>query len=245
MGRGILGLGGSVSPSVIEYRQLTVRFHGRTVLHQIDGRVEAGSLTAIVGANGAGKSTLLRATLGLVPWASGSVQLHVPRQRVAYLAQRSDIQQGFPIAVLDCVMLGFWPSRRWWQGVGALQREQALQALDAAGLSSVAHRPVGELSAGQFQRMLFVRAILQDAQLILLDEPFNAVDTDTTRHLLSVIRQWHDEGRTVLAVLHDPEQVRRWFPRTLHLDDGHLASWGNTPEVLAEADAFRPAALAA
>ncbi len=244
LGRGVLGLGQRMSLPAVEFHNLTVRYHGRTALHHITGQVPKGSLTAIVGANGAGKSTLLRATLGLTPWASGSASLHVPRQRVAYLAQTSDIQRDFPISVLDCAMLGFWPSSRWWQGVGNGQRQHALHVLEQAGLAEVVHLPVGELSGGQFQRLLFVRAILQDAELILLDEPFAAVDTETTQHLLQVIQHWHQQGRTVLAVLHDAGQVRQWFPTALKLHEGRVVAWGNTASVLT-APITQSAALAA
>lgn len=224
--------------AVVTYRQLGLAHRGRIILRDIEGRIGRGSLTAVIGPNGAGKSTLLRATLGLLKPAHGEVICHVPRERIAYLAQQSQIDRQFPLSVLDCVMLGFWPAARLWRRVGVAQREAALHALDAAGLLDFASRPIATLSSGQFQRMLFVRVQLQDADFIVLDEPFNAVDTATTALLLDVVDGWHREGRTVLAVLHDYQQVRTRFPQALCLRDGRLLGWGPAGEVL---DSLAPA----
>lgn len=217
---------------------VSVAFRGRTVLQGVSGTFERGSMTAIVGANGAGKSTLLKAMMGLVPLSRGKVSLGVERKRIAYLAQQSSIERSFPLSVLDCVIQGFWPSSRLWRRIGADHIEAACEALDAVGLADLAERPVGSLSAGQFQRMLFVRVQLQNADFILLDEPFNAVDAKTTADLLDIISRWHDEGRTVAAVLHDHAQVRRHFPQTLLLARSPVA-WGPTAQVLCEENLWR------
>ena len=235
---------------LVQYQQVALAYRGDPILQDITGQLQAGSLTAIVGPNGAGKSTLLRATLGLHPVQHGHIQLGLARHQIAYLAQQAQIDRHFPVSVLDAVMLGYWPSSRLWRRVSAAQREHALQALGHAGLLAQAHQPVGVLSAGQFQRMLFVRVQLQDAGLIVLDEPFNAVDADTTQLLLGQIARWHAEGRTVLAVLHDYDQVRRSFPETLLLGAGRLIGWGATHQVLCTtnlqlAAAPRPMARAA
>jgi len=210
-----------------------VAYRGRTVLRDVTGGFAAGSLTAVVGPNGAGKSTLLKAIADLVPLAAGRVTRALPRHAMAYLAQQSSIERGFPLSVLDCVCLGFWPAARIWHRVSRAQREAACDALAAVGLGDVLDRPVGTLSAGQFQRMLFVRVQLQDARFILLDEPFNAVDAATTEALLRTVADWHAEGRTVVAVLHDHAQVRQWFPQTLLLAHAPVA-WGPTAEVLCD-----------
>ncbi|WP_342781861.1 ABC transporter ATP-binding protein [Verticiella sediminum] len=229
--RGSGGDAGAASMPVIRLDGVEVVLRGRRVLHSVTGGFEAGSLTAIVGANGAGKSTLLKAVMGLVPLACGDIELAVERQRIAYLAQQSGIERSFPLSVLDCVLLGFWPRVSLWRRVGREQRERALEALAGVGLADVAERPVGALSAGQFQRMLFVRVQLQDAGIILLDEPFNAVDARTTDELLEIVARWHGEGRTVAAVLHDHAQVRAHFPSTLLLAQAPVA-WGDTDAVL-------------
>ena len=212
-------------------RQLSVRYQGTEALSGIDGQFERGGLYAVVGANGAGKSTLLKAMLGLVPLAGGTVELHLPRARIAYLPQQCEIERGFPMLARDCVLLGAW------QRVGLLARVPAdLQArvdhaLAAVGMAQLAHRPIGALSAGQFQRLLFARLVVQDAELLLLDEPFNAIDAATTTLLLSLIRDWHEQGRTVVAVLHDHAQVRAHFPQAVLLAR-RLLAWGDTQHVL-------------
>lgn len=223
---------------VAQLDDVSVAFRGRTVLQGVSGTFERGSLTAIVGANGAGKSTLLKALMGLVPLSSGKVSLGVERKRIAYLAQQSSIERSFPLSVLDCVVQGFWPASRLWRRIDASHIEAAYAALDAVGLADLAERPVGNLSAGQFQRMLFVRVQLQNADFILLDEPFNAVDARTTADLLNIIASWHEQGRTVAAVLHDHSQVRRHFPQTLLLARAPVA-WGPTAQVLCEENLWR------
>lgn len=212
-------------------RQLSVRYQGVEALSGIDGQFERGGLYALVGANGAGKSTLLKAMLGLVPLAGGTVQLHLPRARIAYLPQQCEIERGFPMLARDCVLLGAW------QRVGLLARvprdvqARVDQALAAVGMAQLAHRPIAALSAGQFQRLLFARLMVQDAELLLLDEPFNAIDAATTTLLLSLIHDWHGQGRTVVAVLHDHAQVRAHFPQAVLLAR-HLVAWGDTARVL-------------
>lgn len=217
--------------ALVSVRQLSVRYQGTEALHGINGHFERGGLYAVVGANGAGKSTLLKAMLGLVPLAGGTVELHLPRARIAYLPQQCEIERGFPMLARDCVLLGAW------QRVGLLARVPADlqarvdQALAAVGMAQLAHRPIGALSAGQFQRLLFARLMVQDAELLLLDEPFNAIDAATTTLLLSLIHEWHEQGRTVVAVLHDHAQVRAHFPQAVLLAR-RLLAWGDTQHVL-------------
>lgn len=216
---------------------LTVRYPGQhdRALDGVAGVVEQGSLTAVVGANGAGKSTLLKAMLGLVPIAGGRVDLHLPRQRIAYLPQQCAIERGFPMLARDCVLLGAWQRVGLFARVPAGLQARVDQALDAVGMAALAQCAIGALSAGQFQRLLFARLIVQDADLMLLDEPFNAIDAATTALLLSLINAWHAQGRTVLAVLHDHAQVRAHFPQTLLLARRVLA-WGETGTVLSQAN---------
>jgi zinc/manganese transport system ATP-binding protein len=199
--------------------------HGqRAILSGVTGTFATGSLTALIGANGSGKTTLLRAIAGLHPLTAGLIDRHgLLVADIALLAQGSHLDRSFPITCRDVVALaatGVGPFR----SIGKHRLAATTAALDRVGLSEMEPRPIQALSAGQFQRVLFARTIVQDARLILLDEPFSAVDAATTRLLLSVIEDWHAQGRTVIAVLHDMELVRRHFPHTLRLT-GHGAVW--------------------
>jgi zinc/manganese transport system ATP-binding protein len=212
----------------IRLTDLTVAHGRRPAVHHVSGRFAAGSLTAVVGPNGAGKTTLLRALAGLHRPSEGRVEA---AGRIALLPQGSSLDRGFPIACLDVVMLGLWAECGAFRAIGAEGQARARAALSAVGLEGFERRPVGSLSAGQFQRVLFARLLVQDAPVILLDEPFNAVDARTAADLLRLVRSWHGEGRTVIAVLHDLDLVRREFPETLLLARDPIA-WGKTETVL-------------
>jgi zinc/manganese transport system ATP-binding protein len=212
---------------------LTVSYRQHPALHHISGRFAPGSLTAVVGPNGSGKSTLLKSIIGLLPRSGGLVETVVPRQRIAYLPQLAEIDRSFPMDVHDCVMLGCWPRQGAWGGAQAVDMAQSDVALQAVGLEGFARRPIGSLSSGQLQRVMFARMVQQDADLILLDEPFNAMDSKTTAALLRLIAQWHGQQRTVIAVLHDDAQVRNHFPQTLLLAR-ELVAWGPTSQVLTD-----------
>jgi zinc/manganese transport system ATP-binding protein len=219
---------------------LTVAYERHPAIHHVNGSFAPGSLTAIVGPNGAGKSTLLKAVVGLLRPAEGRVDLGTAdRGRIAYLPQQAEIDRSFPISVLDTVSLGHWCRVGWGGAIGPALREDAMRAIAAVGLGGFERRPIGTLSAGQLQRVLFARMMLQDAALILLDEPFNAVDARTTVDLLDLVHRWHGhEGRTVVAVLHDVDQVRAHFPDTLLLARECVA-WGDTTSVLTPANLRR------
>jgi zinc/manganese transport system ATP-binding protein len=150
---------------------------------------------------------------------------------IAYLPQIAEIDRSFPIAVFDFVGTGLWRSTGLFGGVGRAGRDKIQAALAAVGLNGFENRPIGTLSGGQMQRMLFARVLLQDARLIVLDEPFNAIDAKTTTDLLALVKHWHAEGRTVLAALHDLDMVRGHFPDTLLLARGPVA-WGPTAQAL-------------
>jgi zinc/manganese transport system ATP-binding protein len=211
---------------------LTVAYERHPAIHHIRGSFAAGSLTAIIGPNGAGKSTLVKTIAGTIRPVSGRVRRDpAGPARLAYLPQQSEIERGFPITVLDTVLLGAWRRIGWHRSAGQAETEAALAALDAVGLAHFERRGVSTLSAGQFQRVLFARLMVQDAPLILLDEPFTALDSKTTRDLLSLVERWHGEGRTVIAVLHDFDQVRAHFPESVLLAR-ELVAWGPTETVL-------------
>lgn len=220
------------APPAIAVEDLTVSYRQHPAVHHVSCRFEPGSLTAVIGPNGAGKSSLLDALTGRVQPTTGQVRLGgLPRRGLAYMPQQSGIDRSFPLGVLDVVMLGAWPQIGWFRGATPAQRESALHALTSVGLAGFEHRLISELSVGQFQRVLFARVLVQDAAVILLDEPFNAIDTRTTADLMRLVQHWHTEGRTVIAVLHDLAQVREHFPHTLLLARECVAH-GPTAEVL-------------
>jgi zinc/manganese transport system ATP-binding protein len=216
-------------PPAVEFHDLTLGYDRHPAVHHLDGAVEAGSLTAVVGPNGAGKSTLLKGIVGILRPLGGRIVRHA--DGVAYLPQISEIDRSFPASVLDLVSLGLWRRRGIFGGIGAADRARIEHALEVVGLGGLQARAIGTLSGGQLQRALFARVLLQDARLILLDEPFNAIDTRTVHDLIGIIRDWHGESRTVLAVLHDLDLVRAHFPRTLLLARRPVA-WGATGEAL-------------
>jgi zinc/manganese transport system ATP-binding protein len=229
---------------MIRLRGLTVAYERHPAVHHLDGRFAAGSLTAVVGPNGAGKSTLLKAIVGTIAPAEGRVELDGIRRRdIAYLPQVATIDRAFPISVLDTVMLGHWSRAGLFGGIGDAERGRARDALQAVGLGGFAGRAIASLSAGQFQRALFARMLLQDARVILLDEPFAAIDARTAADLLGVVKRWHEESRTVVAVLHDLDQVRAHFPAALLLAREEVA-WGPTVSVLTAANQLRARAMA-
>ena len=225
--------------AAIKLHDLTVAYDRHPAIHHVSGEFLPGSLTAVIGPNGAGKSTMLKAIVGLLRPAEGRVELTgAKRQDIAYLPQQADIDRGFPITVLDAVMIGYWRRAGMLGGIDAELTRRALTALEAVGLSGFAERPIGTLSAGQFQRALFARVMLQDAPVILLDEPFAAIDARTTRDLLDLVRRWHGESRTIVAVLHDVEQVRENFPDAV-LVARECVGWGPTAEVLTPENLLR------
>jgi zinc/manganese transport system ATP-binding protein len=216
----------------LQFRDVTLGYDRHPAVHHLDGEVASGALLAIVGPNGAGKSTLFRGIAGILkPLAGSIVTGDLDIRDIAYLPQTVDIDRSFPISVYDFVGTGLWRSTGFFGGMGKAARDKIAQALAAVGLNGFENRPIGTLSGGQMQRLLFARVLLQDARLIVLDEPFNAIDAKTSADLLALVRHWHAEKRTVLAALHDMDLVRANFPETLLLARGPVA-WGDTAQVL-------------
>ena len=216
----------------LKLHNVTLGYDRHPAVHHLSGEVAAGALVAVIGPNGAGKSTLFRGLAGILKPLSGSIDLGgLDVRDIAYLPQSADIDRSFPISVFDFVGTGLWRSIGFFGGIGKPARDRIKQALAAVGLNGFESRSIGTLSGGQMQRLLFARVLLQDARLIVLDEPFNAIDTKTSADLLTLVKRWHGEGRTVLAALHDMELVRDHFPETLLLARGPVA-WGATLEVL-------------
>ncbi|KXF75165.1 ABC transporter [Paramesorhizobium deserti] len=218
-----------MSDICVEFKNLTLGYEGHAAVHHLSGEVKSGSLTAIVGANGSGKSTLMKGIAGILKPISGSCVTRF--KRLAYLPQQSELDRTFPARVIDLVSLGYWQKRGLLGRVSADDRVALGRCLDAVGLDGFEKRALDSLSGGQMQRALFARTMVQDADFILLDEPFNAVDARTIVDLVALIKGWVAEGRTVLCVLHDHALVREHFPRTLLMARKPVA-WGPTPEVL-------------
>jgi zinc/manganese transport system ATP-binding protein len=216
----------------LQFRDLTLGYDRHPAVHHLSGAVRAGSLTAVVGPNGAGKSTLFKGVVGALKPLAGHIEHDGIRpQDIAYLPQVADIDRTFPINVYDMVAMGLWRGKGLFGGIGRKDRDRVETALAAVGLTGFEPRPIGTLSGGQMQRMLFARLLLQDARVIVLDEPFNAIDAKTSADLLDLVRRWHAERRTVLAALHDLELVKAHFPETLLLAREPVA-WGATADVL-------------
>jgi zinc/manganese transport system ATP-binding protein len=216
----------------LQFRDVTLGYDRHPAVHHLSGEVIAGALLAIVGPNGAGKSTLFRGIVGILNPLAGTILTgDLDVRDIAYLPQTVDIDRSFPISVFDFVGTGLWRKVGVFGGIGKDARQKIERALMAVGLSGFENRAIGTLSGGQMQRMLFARVLLQDARLIVLDEPFNAVDAKTSADLLALVKRWHAERRTVLAALHDLDLVRANFPETLLLARGKVA-WGATADVL-------------
>jgi zinc/manganese transport system ATP-binding protein len=216
----------------LQFRDVTLGYDRHPAVHHLDGEIAPGALMAVVGPNGAGKSTLFRGIVGILKPLAGSIGLGgLDVRDIAYLPQTVDIDRSFPISVFDFVGTGLWRSTGLFGGMGKPARDKIAQALAAVGLNGFENRSIGTLSGGQMQRMLFARVLLQDARVIVLDEPFNAIDAKTSVDLLALVRRWHSEKRTVLAALHDMDLVRANFPDTLLLARTPVA-WGVTAQVL-------------
>ena len=219
------------APSIV-FDGLTLGYNSHPAVHHLDGAFARGSLTAVVGPNGSGKSTLMKAIAGILAPMAGAIRIS-PGQRVAYLPQQSEIDQHFPARVYDLVALGLWPRRGLTGWLTRGDREDVMKALASVGMEGFEGRALDTLSGGQLQRALFARVLLQNADLILLDEPFNAIDTKTVGDLVALIEHWRGEGRTVLVVVHDMVLVRQVFPEVLLLARQKIA-WGPTQAALTD-----------
>jgi zinc/manganese transport system ATP-binding protein len=227
----------------IALTDLIVTYRRVPAVHHVAGRFAPGSLSAIAGPNGAGKSTLLKAVMGLLPISDGRIDRDsVPARAFAYLPQVPEIDRSFPISVLQTVLMGAWPRSGAFRAVSKVDQECARACIGNVGLAGYEHAPIAALSAGQWHRALFARLILQDARVILLDEPFAALDERTTADLMKLVHGWHEEGRTVIAVLHDVAFIRRHFPETL-LIARELVAWGPTADALSDENIERARAM--
>src|SRR6266436_3529785 len=219
-------------PCALQFRNVTLGYDRHPAVHHLDGEVDTGALVAVVGPNGAGKSTLFKGIVGLLKPLAGRIERgELLPQDIAYLPQAAEIDRTFPINVYDLVAMGLWRRTGLFGGVGAEARDSIEHAIAAVGLTGFEDRAIATLSGGQMQRMLFARLLLQDARVIVLDEPFNAVDAKTSADLFDLVQRWHGEQRTVLTAMHDIDFVRAHFPETLLLARKPVA-WGRTSNVL-------------
>jgi zinc/manganese transport system ATP-binding protein len=222
----------ATAPPTVTVADVTVAYHRTPAIEGVTVDFPSGSMTAIVGPNGAGKSTLLKAIAGILHPSSGRIAYGDAGPRViAYLPQSDEIDRGFPISVEDFVALGRWRQHGAFRSVDTSIGDAVRAALAAVGLGAAGDRPIAALSVGQFRRALFARLMLQEGSVLLLDEPFAAIDASTTTELLRLVERWHGEGRTVIAVLHDLGQVSGHFPRAVLLARRVIAA-GDTAAVL-------------
>lgn len=221
----------------LNFSDLTLGYDQHPAVHHLSGEVAKGSLLAVVGGNGSGKSTLMKGIAGLLRPMGGACSI-AAGTRLAYLPQQSELDRTFPARVIDLVSLGLWPRRGLLGRHRAEDRQAVSKALVSVGLENFEKRAIESLSGGQMQRALFARVLVQDADLILLDEPFNAVDEQTIVDLIGLIKVWHHEGRTVLVVVHDLDLVREHFPQTLLLAR-HPVAWGASRQTLSSENLLR------
>ncbi|TLF52101.1 metal ABC transporter ATP-binding protein [Halomonas urmiana] len=207
----------------LHVEDLTVSYHSKPVLWDIDFDVPPGVMAAIVGPNGAGKSTLIKSVLGLVPTVAGHVTLHgrpykAQRRRVGYVPQRSSVDWDFPTTALDVVTMGLYGRLGWLRRPGRRERDEAMAALELVGMADFARRQISQLSGGQQQRVFLARALVQKADVYFLDEPMAGVDATTERAIVDILRRLRDEGKTVIVVHHDLQTVRSYFDWLLILN---------------------------
>lgn len=251
MGERVLGLAlipalaTTAAPGPIRLVNLTLGYDRHPAVHHLEGVIAPGAALAVCGPNGAGKSTLLKALAGLIAPLGGHIERSGDGPRdVAYLPQLADIDRGFPIDLRDFVTLGATRRAGLFGRMAAGEVGRVTHALHRVGLEGLEERPIGTLSGGQMQRALFARLIVQDQPVILLDEPFGAIDEATARDLLGLIPEWVAEGRSVVSVLHDLDLARRAFPQTLLLARQRIA-WGPTAETLTPENLARARAMSA
>jgi zinc/manganese transport system ATP-binding protein len=218
----------------VTFDNVTLGYDRHPAVHHLSGTVGAGSLLAVVGPNGAGKSTLLKGIAGLSKPLEGHIRLGCEPDAVGYLPQVAAIDRSFPINVTDFVSLGLWREIGFLGRITAVRAQRIRAAIEEVGLQGYERRSLDTLSGGQLARALFARLIVQDSQLMLLDEPFAAIDHNTSEDLCRLLERWRGQGRTIIAVLHDFGQVRAHFPDALLLAREVIA-WGPTAQVLTPA----------
>ncbi|MEQ8769642.1 MAG: metal ABC transporter ATP-binding protein [Phycisphaerales bacterium] len=209
--------------SPVSIHALTVAYHRKPVLWDVDLDVHAGRLVAIVGPNGAGKSTLIRACLGLIPAATGAVRFwgepyRAQRQRIGYVPQRDEVDWDFPVSALDVAAMGRYAKIGWFRRVSRAHKDAARDCLDRVGMLEYADRQIAQLSGGQQQRVFLARALAQEADLYFMDEPLAGVDAATERAIVALLRDLRDAGKTVVCVHHDLQTIEKYFDDVIMLN---------------------------
>jgi manganese/zinc/iron transport system ATP- binding protein len=210
-------------PKPLEIHDLTVSYHRKPVLYGIDLEVDEGTLTGIIGPNGAGKSTLIKAIMGMIPSNGGWIKIFgkPPKKsyaRVGYVPQRESIDWDFPVSVLDVVLMGRYGHVGWLKRVGKKDREIACECLEKVNMLPFADRQIGKLSGGQQQRVFLARALAQESDLYLMDEPFAGVDAVTEKAIIDILRELKNQGKTLLVVHHDLSTAKEYFDQLILLN---------------------------
>jgi len=218
---------------ILSCENLTLGYESHPAVHHLTVQIERGALLALVGPNGAGKSTLLKGLMGQIQPLDGTINLDLAKSDIAYLPQLSQVDRSFPLSVQEMVAMGAWKHTGAFGRLRSRHKRQVASALNQLGLKGFEKRMISTLSGGQMQRVLFARLLVQEAEMILLDEPFTGVDSRTTHDLLQMIASWSEQGKTIIAVLHDLEQVKTHFPQCLLLSREQIA-FGETRIVLTE-----------
>lgn len=216
----------------IQLNNLTLAYERHPAVHHLSASIPQGEWLAIVGPNGAGKSTLLNSMAGLMPIQQGSIE-GLDAAKIAYLPQQTQLDKSFPISVFELVATGLWHQIGYAKTLDNQQQNECHKAIADVGLAGFEHRMINTLSGGQLQRSLFARVLIQNQPIILLDEPFNAIDTKTLHDLTGVIKQWHRNNQTIIMVTHDLNYVQSHCPSTLLLSR-ECIDYGKTSEVLTE-----------
>jgi manganese/zinc/iron transport system ATP- binding protein len=216
-------------PPILDIHDVTVAYHRKPVLWDIDLTLDEPRLVGIVGPNGAGKSTLIKAVLGLVPLVSGSIRLfgepvEDQRKRIGYVPQRESVDWDFPVSVLDVVLMGTYGELGWFRRPGAAQKAWARECLADVGILDLQHQQIGQLSGGQQQRTFLARALAQRADVYFMDEPFAGVDAATERAILSILKRLRREGKSIFVVHHDLRTVPAYFDHVVMLNVRLIAS---------------------
>jgi manganese/zinc/iron transport system ATP- binding protein len=222
----------------LDVADLTVAYRDTPVLWDVDLMVPEGVLLAVVGPNGAGKTTLIKAILGLVDAAAGRTLVYgrpyaEQRRLVAYVPQRGSVDWDFPTSVLDVVMMGLYGRLGWLRRPGRAERAASMAALEQVGMRDLADRQIAQLSGGQQQRVFLARALVQDAEVYLMDEPFQGVDATTERAIVNLLQQLRAAGKTLLVVHHDLQTVPEYFDWAFLLNVRRIAA-GPVGEVFTE-----------
>jgi manganese/zinc/iron transport system ATP- binding protein len=219
----------------LEVHDLTVSYHRKPVLWNVDLAIPPGRLVGIIGPNGAGKSTLIKAIMGLLPLSSGWVQvfgrpIDAMRQHVAYVPQRESVDWTFPVTAMDVVLMGRYGSVPWWRRISRKDRERARDCLGKVGMLPYTNRQISNLSGGQQQRVFLARALAQQSEIYLMDEPFAGVDAATESAIIKLLQELRGGGKTVLVVNHDLQTAQEYFDMLILLNM-RLVAFGPTDQV--------------